>query len=216
MRRRNKNDKGLRIKFYFRPACRGRALFGALLKKNENKTSRSMATTPKKSYQFPRNQCIACNGIIHDRHHPLLLFGSSREAEKIRLNFENLTRIMLNANDPYPKKICLPCKIKLESAIGFKNLCVTSRKVQDENLSHVKRGRSCEAESNSPSSKRVPSASSDDGKRTNPVGRKLVSRYRQILPGPAVEEKSLEDGGSSSEESHLLSNVGIRNPKVGA
>ena len=54
-----------------------------------------MAVTPKKTYQFPRNQCIACNGIIHDRNHSLLLFGSSREAEKTRLNFENLTRITL-------------------------------------------------------------------------------------------------------------------------
>jgi len=46
--------------------------------KKENKTSRNMVVTPKKTYQFPRNQCIiACNGIIHDRDHPLLLFGSS-------------------------------------------------------------------------------------------------------------------------------------------
>ena len=129
MRRKNKNDKGLRIQFYFRPACRGpahscrQALFGALFQKDENKTWRNMATTPKKTYQFPHNQCIACNGIIHARHHPLLLFGTSREVEKICLKFENLTRIMLKADDPYPKKICLPCKIKLGSAIGFKNLC---------------------------------------------------------------------------------------------
>ena len=165
--------------------------------KKENKTSRNMVVTPKKTYQFPRNQCIACNGIIHDRNHPLLLFGSSREAEKTRLNFENLTRITLNADDPYPKKICLPCKIKLESAIGFKHLCVTSREAQEEKLSHLKRGRSCEAESNSPSAKRMPSAASDDGgSECNPVARKLVSRYRQILP--TVEKKSLEGGGSSS------------------
>lgn len=176
-----------------------------------------MATTPKKTYQFPRNQCIACNDIIHDRNHPLLLFGSSREAEKIRLNFENLTRITLNADDPYPKKICLPCKIKLESAVGFKNLCVTSREAQEENLSHVKRGRSNEAESSSPSSKRMPSAASADSEsKCNPVAHgKLVSRYRQILPDPTVEKKSLEGGGSTSEESHLLSNVGSRNLKVG-
>ena len=31
-----------------------------------------MAVTPKKTYQFPRNQYIAFNGIIHDRNHPLL------------------------------------------------------------------------------------------------------------------------------------------------
>ena len=50
----------------------------------------------------------------------------------------------------------------------------------------------------------------------NPVACKLVLRYRQILPNPTVEKKSLEGGGSSSEESHILSNVGSQNPKVGA
>ena len=105
-----------------------------------------MATTPKKTYQFPHNQCIACNDIIHHRNHPLLLFGSSQEAEKIPLNFKNLIGITLNADNPYPKKICLPCKFKLESAVGFKNLSVTSREAQEENLSHVKRGRSSEAD----------------------------------------------------------------------
>ena len=103
----------------------------------------------RKLISFPRYQCIACNDIIHDRNHPLLLFGSSQEAKEIRLNFENLTGITLNVDDPYPKKICLPCKIKLESAVAFKNLSVTSREAQEENLSHVKRGRSYEAESSS-------------------------------------------------------------------
>ena len=132
------------------------------------------------------------------------MFGSSREAEKIRLNFENLTGITLNADDPYPKKICHPCKFKLESAVGLKNLSVTSREAQEENLSHVKKGRSSEAESSSPSSKRMPSAASDDsGSKCNPVACKVVSCYRQILPNPAVEKKSLEGSGSSSEESHL-------------
>ena len=176
-----------------------------------------MVTTPKKTYQFPRNQCIACNDIIHDRNHPLLMFGNSREAEEIRLNFENLTGITLNADDPYPKKICLPCKFKLKSAVGLKNLSVSSREAQEENLSPVKRGRSSEAESSSPCSKRMPSAASDDsGSKCNPVACKLMPRYRQILPNPMVEKKSLEGGGSSSEESHILSNVGSRNLKVGA
>ena len=94
----------------------------ARFSQKENKTSQNMAVTPTKTYQFARNQCIACNGIIHDRNHTLLLFGSSREAEKTRLNFENLTRIVLNADDPYPKKICVPCKIKLESAIGYRQI----------------------------------------------------------------------------------------------
>ena len=174
-------------------------------------------TTLKKTYHFPCNQCIACNDIIHDRNHPLLLFGNSREAEKIRLNFENLTGITLNADDPYPKKICLPCKFNLESAVGFKNLSVTQRQAQEENLSHVKRGGSSEAESTSPCSKRMPSAASDDsGSKCNPVACKLMPRYRQILLNPMVEKKSLEGGGSSSEESHILRNVGSRNPKVGA
>lgn len=169
-----------------------------------------MVTTPKKTCQLPRNQCIACNDIIHDRNHPLLLFGNSREAEKIRLNFESLTGITLNADNPYPKKICLPCKFKLESAVGFKNLSVTSREAQEQNLSHIKRGRSSEAESSSPCSKRMPSAASDDsGSRCNPVACKLI-------PNPMVEKISLEGGGPSSDESHILSNVGSRNPKVGA
>ena len=167
-----------------------------------------MVTTPKKTYQFPRDQCIACNDILNDRNLPLLLFGNSREAEKIRLNFENLTGITLNADNPYPKKICLPCKFKLESAVGFKNLSVTSREAQ-ENLSHVKRGRRSEAESSSPCSKR-------SGSKCNPVVCKLMPCYRQIRPNPMVEKKSLEEGGSSSEESHILSNVGSRNPKVSA
>ena len=73
-------------------------------------------------------------------------------------------------------------------------------------MSHVKRERSSEAESSSLSSKGMPSAASDDsGSKCNPVVCKLVLRYRQILPNAAVEKKS-----------HLLSNVGSRNPKVGA
>ena len=74
---------------------------------------------------------------------------------------------------------------------------MTSREPQEENLSHVKRGRSYEAESSSPSSKRMPSAASDDsGSKCNPVACKLVTHYRQILPNPTVEKKSLEGGGS--------------------
>ena len=57
------------------------------------------------------------------------------------MNFENLTGVALKADSPYPKKIRLPCKFKLESAVGFKNLSVTSREAQEENLSHVKWGR---------------------------------------------------------------------------
>lgn len=117
----------------------------------------NMATTSKKTYQFPRNQCIACNDIIHEQNHALLLFWSSGEAEKIHLKSENFTGMTLNAEDPYPK-ICLPCKFKVESAVGFKNLCVKWREAQEENLSHVKSGRRCEAESSSPSLKRMLSA----------------------------------------------------------
>ena len=51
-----------------------------------------MATTPMKTYQFPRNQCIAGNDIIYDRNHPLLLFGSSREAEKITFEFREFNK----------------------------------------------------------------------------------------------------------------------------
>ena len=142
-----------------------------------------MATTSKKTYQFPRNQCIACNDIIHEQNHALLLFWSSGEAEKIHLKFENFTGITLNAEDPYPK-ICLPCKFKVESAVGFKNLCVKLREAQEENLSHVKSGRRCEAESSSPSLKRMLSAASDDSESNyccNPVACKLVPRYRKFF-----------------------------------
>ena len=169
MRSRNKNHKVLCIPFYFRPTFRGRAtswsqaLFGALFKKiNISLTIPKHGHDAKENYQFPRNQCIACNDIFHHRNHPLLLFGSSQEAEKIPLNFRNLIGITLNADNTYPKNICLPCKFKLESAVGFKNLSVTSREAEEGNLSHVKRGRSSEAESSSPPSKRMPSAASDN------------------------------------------------------
>ena len=42
-----------------------------------------MATTatPKKPVlKFPHNQCIACNNIILDRYHSVLLFGKRKEA----------------------------------------------------------------------------------------------------------------------------------------
>ena len=90
MRSRNKNHKVLRIPFYFRPAFRGRAtwwgraLFGALFKKiNISLNIPKYVDDAEENFQFPRNQCMACNDIVHDRNHPLLLFGSSREAHAL-------------------------------------------------------------------------------------------------------------------------------------
>ena len=95
----------------------------------------------------------------------------------------------MNADDPYPKKISLPFKFKLESAVGFKNLSVTSKEAQEESLSHVKRGRSSEAKCSSPSSKRMPSATSDNsGSKCNLVACKRMPHYREILPNPTVQK----------------------------
>ena len=100
-----------------------------------------MATTatPKKPVlKFPRNQCIACNNIILDRYHSVLLFGKRKEAGDLRSKFERFTTISLKEDDSYPKKICLRCKVKLDSAVCFKEMCLLSRKNQEENLSRVK------------------------------------------------------------------------------
>ena len=65
--------------------------------------------------------------------------------------------------------------IGIHNCLSCVQNCVTSREVQEKNLNHVKRGRSCEAESNSPFSRRMPSAASDDGgSKCDPVARKLV------------------------------------------
>ena len=85
--------------------------------------------------KFPRNQCIACNNIILDRNHPVLLFGKSKEAGDSRLKFEKFTTITLKEDDSYPKKNCRTCKVKLDSAVSFKEMCLLSRKNQEENLS---------------------------------------------------------------------------------
>ena len=103
-----------------------------------------MATTatPKKPVlKFPRNQCIACNNNILDRYHPVLLFGKRKEAGDLRSKFERFTTISLKEDDSYLKKICLRCKVKLDSAVCFKEMCLLSRRNQEENLSRVKRGR---------------------------------------------------------------------------
>ena len=71
-----------------------------------------MATMPKKSvFKFPRNQCIACNKVISESCHPLLIFGKA-SSEDIAGKYENATGIKLNENDAFPKKICVPCKTK--------------------------------------------------------------------------------------------------------
>lgn len=79
-----------------------------------------MATTPKKTYQFPRNQCIACNDIIHDRNHPLLLFGSSREGEKNAENFKSMFHYFSSAR---------LCNSDFECSSAEKRLKVASLKI---------------------------------------------------------------------------------------
>ena len=116
-----------------------------------------MATTatPKKPiFKFPCNQCIASNNNILDRYHPVLLFGKRKEAGDLRSKFERFTTISLKEDDSYLKKICLRCKVKLDSAVCFKEMCLLSRRNQEENLSRVKRGRIADGESCSPCSKR--------------------------------------------------------------
>ena len=114
----------------------------------------STATPKKPVLKFPRNQCIACSSIILDWYHPVLLFGKRKEAGDLRSKFERFTTISLKEDDSYLKKICLRCKVKLDSAVCFKEMCLLSRKNQEKNLSRVKRGRIADEESCSPSSKR--------------------------------------------------------------
>ena len=174
-----------------------------------------METPKKPAYQFPRNQCIACNNDILDRYHPLLLFGNSQEAENIRLKFEKLTELTLNKGDSFPKKICLRCKVKLDSALGFQEMCLESRKRQEEMLkSREKRGRNCE-ESTSPFPKRTPgfpSAAKNEGQKAR---KSVMSRYGQILPKPAVQTEPAKQDDSAAEEPHFLSKCGSQKPKVG-
>ena len=80
---------------------------------------------------------------------------------------------------------------------------------QEENMKHVKRERSYEAESSSPSTKRMPSAVREETK-WNRQAHKLLLHYKQILPDLMVEKKSLEGGGSSSKELHFMLTLGIQ------
>ena len=44
--------------------------------------------------------------------------------------FEKLTEIKLNRDDSFPKNICLRFKVKLDSALGFREMCLLSRNNQ--------------------------------------------------------------------------------------
>ena len=174
-----------------------------------------MATTatPKKPVlKFPRNQCIACNNIILDRYHPVLLFGKRKEAGDLRSKFEKFTTISLKEDDSYPKKICLRCKVKLDSAVCFKEMCLLSRKNQDENLSRVKRGRIADEESCSPISKRGVNAGIQE-KSSNSTSVRQVPVYRRILPArPTAASENQK--GKQVQEQHFLSKCGPGNEEV--
>ncbi|KAJ7329019.1 hypothetical protein OS493_023311 [Desmophyllum pertusum] len=60
------------------------------------------------------------------------------------------------------------------------------------------------------------SAASEEGqKSSNPVARKLVSRYREILPNPTVGVGKQLQADTVADEPHLLSKCGTGNPKLG-
>ena len=166
-----------------------------------------MAVTPIKSvYKFTRNQCVACNRDIDDQCHPVLVFGKAAAKEDIAGKFENVTGIQLKENDEFPKKICVPCKTKLLSAISFKLLCVNSRKDQELRLKErIKRGRN---PGESPNAKRVNPAA-DDMQEHHTESRAQNSRYRSILPKNAAERPT-ED----KKDVPILKKYGCCNPKV--
>lgn len=174
-----------------------------------------MATTPTKSvFKFPRNQCVACNRVISDNCHPVLVFGKADE--NLAGNFKNVTRITLNANDNFPKKICVPCKTKLQSAENFRVLCFNSRKEQESLLQErVKRGKN---PGESPDAKRVSPANDlaeckqNIQKRSEVNGHK-VPRYRAILPKQTAE-KPTEEPTKDGENVPVLKKYGYCNPKV--
>lgn len=176
-----------------------------------------MATTatPKKPVlKFPRNHCIACNNNILDRYHPVLLFGKRKEAGDLRSKFERFATISLKEDDSYPKKICLRCKVKLDSAVCFKEMCLLSRRNQEENLSRVKRGRIAEGESCSPCSKRgVNARIQEKSSNSTSVRQVSVRVYRRILPArPTATSENQK--GKQIQEQHFLSKCGPGNEEV--
>ena len=173
--------------------------FSSVLEKSGNKAS----TPTKPVYKFPRNQCVACNKVIGDQCHPVLIFGQT--GKEIAPKFESLTGISLNVSDPFPKKICVPCMNKLESAVTFKKTCVNSRKEQETLLlERVKGGRN---PGESPCSKR------NTGKQTQAVetqescsGSEVVrTRYKAILPKTTAEPST---DSKNSQVVHVLSKYG--------
>ena len=114
-------------------------------------------TSTKPTYQFPRNQCVACNKIISDQYHPVLLLRLARKFAAAK--FQSLTGLSLSVSDSFPKKICLSCKTKVEAAANFKEMCLNSRKEQQSMLQgRVKRGKN---PGESPNAKRNPTESEE-------------------------------------------------------
>ena len=166
-----------------------------------------MATTPRKSVvKFTRNQCVACNNVVDDQHHPVLVFGKVGSEEDISGKFDYVTGMQLKENDEFPKKICVPCKNKLLSAVNFKLLCVSSRKDQELVLKErVKRGRNS---GESPDAKRV-SPAANDTQQHHTGSRAQNSRYRPIFPKIAAERPTKDE-----KDVPVLKKYGCSNPKV--
>ena len=120
--------------------------------------------------------------------------------------FEKLTEIKLNRDDSFSKKICLRCKVKMDSALGFREMCLLSRNNQEGMLTREKRGRKSETEYISPLPKRRPvSAEGEEAEKP----RRVMSRYRQILPKTAAKTPVLQ-ADTLAQEPHC----GYQNPKV--
>jgi len=125
-----------------------------------------------------------------------------------RASFESVTGITLNASDSFPKKICVSCKNKLESASEFKKMCTNSRKEQELMLQgRIKRGRN---PGESPSSKRNPLKDSAESEESRSNVDIMSTRYRAILPKTVTNEEPTKDG----KEGHILAKYGCDNPKV--
>ena len=167
-----------------------------------------MANTPTKpTFQFPRNQCVACNKITSDQYHPVLLFGLAGKFTAAK--FQSLTGLSLSVSDSFPKKICLSCKTKVEAAANFKEMCLNSRKEQQSMLQgRVKRGKN---PGESPNAKRNPAEGEE------PRCNRVVARYKQILPKPNTTEEpknTTKKPAKNSTEEHALRKHGCDNPKV--
>ena len=104
--------------------------------------------------------------------------------------------------------------MKLDSAVCFKEMCLLSRRNQEENLSRVKRGRIADGESCSPCSKRgVNAGIQEKSSNSTSVRQVSVRVYRRILPArPTATSENQK--GKQIQEQHFLSKCGPGNEEV--